>query len=108
MRLGWHYRSRHESLIAFSNHHYYGDELQTFPSPVERGAESGVTMRFVAGAVYDRGGTRTNRAEAEAVAEAEAAADAVVRGLRQVLDAQFDERRRDVSDMSPRRRDARR
>lgn len=69
MRLGWHYRSRHESLIAFSNHHYYGDELQTFPSPVERGAESGVTLRFVEGAVYDRGGTRTNRSEAAAVVD---------------------------------------
>jgi len=67
LRLRWHYRSRHESLITFSNHHYYDDQLQTFPSPLERSAELGVTMRLVEGAVYDRGGTRTNRAEAERV-----------------------------------------
>ena len=68
-RLGleWHYRSRHESLIAFSNQRYYDDKLVTFPSP----ATSDVAVRFVpvAGA-YDRGLTRTNRAEAEAVCDA--------------------------------------
>jgi very-short-patch-repair endonuclease len=31
-RLRWHYRSRREPLIAFSNHHFYDDELVTFPS----------------------------------------------------------------------------
>ena len=31
--LRWHYRSRHESLIAFSNHHYYENGLLTFPGP---------------------------------------------------------------------------
>lgn len=31
--LDWHYRSRDEALIAFSNHHIYGDRLVTFPSP---------------------------------------------------------------------------
>jgi len=30
--LQWHYRSRDESLIAFSNHHIYDDRLVTFPS----------------------------------------------------------------------------
>ena len=29
--LDWHYRSRDESLIAFSNHHIYRDRLITFP-----------------------------------------------------------------------------
>lgn len=29
--LTWHYRSRDERLIAFSNHHIYGDSLTTFP-----------------------------------------------------------------------------
>lgn len=29
--LDWHYRSRDESLIAFSNHHVYGGRLVTFP-----------------------------------------------------------------------------
>lgn len=67
LRLKWHYRSRHESLITFSNHHYYDDELHTFPSPVSHSRELGVSFRLVEDGVYDRGGSRTNRAEAEAV-----------------------------------------
>ncbi len=67
MRLRWHYRSRHESLIAFSNHHYYQNQLHTFPSPQECSAELGVTFRYVAAGVYDRGGSRTNRVEANEV-----------------------------------------
>jgi very-short-patch-repair endonuclease len=31
--LNWHYRSRDESLISFSNHHIYDDRLITFPGP---------------------------------------------------------------------------
>ena len=31
--LDWHYRSRDESLIAFSNRHIYGNRLVTFPGP---------------------------------------------------------------------------
>jgi len=31
--LSWHYRSRDESLISFSNHHIYGGRLVTFPGP---------------------------------------------------------------------------
>lgn len=69
MRLRWHYRSRHESLITFSNHHYYQNELHTFPSPVERSDELGVTFQHVPDGIYDRGGTRTNRIEAERVVE---------------------------------------
>lgn len=60
----WHYRSRHESLIAFSNHQFYENKLLTFPSVNER--ESKVRLVHVNG-VFDRGKTRTNRAEAEAV-----------------------------------------
>ncbi len=69
MRLRWHYRSRHESLIAFSNHHYYQNELHTFPSPAERSEALGVTFRHIAEGVYDRGGSRTNTIEAEAVVD---------------------------------------
>ncbi len=61
----WHYRSRHESLIAFSNAMYYGNRLNTFPSP---DAHSRVSLRKVDG-VYDRGRTKRNRAEAEALCE---------------------------------------
>lgn len=60
----WHYRSRHESLIAFSNVQYYDNKLLTFPSPFER--VSNVTLHVVEG-TYDRGKTKQNRAEAQAV-----------------------------------------
>ncbi len=64
MYLKWHYRSRHESLITFSNRNYYGGKLSTFPSPDD--IRSAVTLEAVDG-VYDKGGGRTNKAEAEAV-----------------------------------------
>lgn len=67
LRLRWHYRSRHETLIAFSNHHYYYNELHTFPSPQERSERLGVTFRHVTDGVYDRGGSSTNRIEAQTV-----------------------------------------
>ena len=35
-RLRWHYRSRAESLIAFSNRTYYDGELNTFPAPLQK------------------------------------------------------------------------
>ncbi len=62
--LNWHYRSRHESLIAFSNHYYYDDRLYTFPAACDR-EHLGVRLEFVEGGVYDRRATRTNRLEAE-------------------------------------------
>jgi hypothetical protein len=65
--LDWHYRSRHESLIAFSNAEYYGGRLETFPAPRAGDRELGLTWRWVEGAVYDRSHTRTNRGEAEAL-----------------------------------------
>jgi len=63
--LRWHYRSQHESLIAFSNHQYYGGRLHTFPSARHREHGLGVELVRVEGGVYDRGGSRTNRREAE-------------------------------------------
>ena len=62
----WHYRSRHESLIAFSNANYYDNRLLTFPSPDDLTTKVG--WQYVEG-VYDRGRSRQNRAEAEAVIE---------------------------------------
>lgn len=62
--LDWHYRSRHESLITFSNTTYYDNRLVTFPSPVTE--DMAVRLERVQG-IYDRGGSRTNRAEAEAI-----------------------------------------
>jgi very-short-patch-repair endonuclease len=63
--LSWHYRSRHESLIAFSNRHYYDGRLITFPAAVNDGV--GVTWCPVDDGEYDFGKSRTNRREAEAV-----------------------------------------
>ncbi len=62
----WHYRSRHESLIAYSNAKYYGNKLYTFPSADNR--VSKVTHIAVEG-YYDRCKTRTNKAEAQAVVD---------------------------------------
>lgn len=61
-RLDWHYRSRHESLIAFSNSHYYGGRLVTFPSPVTE--DRAVRLVHVPNGVYERGKARVNREEA--------------------------------------------
>ncbi len=66
--LDWHYRSRHESLIAFSNHHYYGDRLSTFPSAVVSD-RLGVCFKYVPDCVYDRKKTRTNAKEAQALVD---------------------------------------
>jgi len=65
MHLNWHYRSRHESLIAFSNYWFYKNALRTFPSPH---TNSAVTLRKVSG-IYDGGvrGSHTNKIEAELV-----------------------------------------
>lgn len=62
--LSWHYRSRHESLIAFSNHRYYDSNLITFPAAETRA--SAVEWRRVDG-VYAKGKGRHNQIEAEAI-----------------------------------------
>lgn len=64
MNLAWHYRSRNESLIAFSNHRYYGGSLVTFPSPVTE--DRAVSFHPVKG-VYEKGGARINKPEAMAL-----------------------------------------
>lgn len=65
--LKWHYRSQHESLIAFSNHHFYQGGLIVFPSPYERGRRSGVSWRFVCDGVYEN---RRNQPEAARIVDA--------------------------------------
>jgi very-short-patch-repair endonuclease len=67
--LNVHYRSRDESLIRFSNHHFYDDRLVTFPSPGIRDLWLGVHDVYVPDGRYDAGATRTNRKEAERVVE---------------------------------------
>ncbi|MCF0218264.1 MAG: DUF4011 domain-containing protein [Muribaculaceae bacterium] len=63
-RLSWHYRSKHESLIAFSNSQYYDGNLFTFPSVDDKASK--VVFVPING-TYDRSRTRCNRAEAEAI-----------------------------------------
>ena len=62
----WHYRSRHESLITFSNRCFYGNKLYTFPS-VDDGMPR-VTMVKCAGS-FDTGKSRTNDEEAVKLTE---------------------------------------
>ena len=62
--LSWHYRSKHESLIAFSNSQYYDNRLFTFPSVDDQQAK--VRLVPVAG-VYDKGRTRSNPEESKAI-----------------------------------------
>ena len=64
--LDWHYRSRDEALIAFSNNRYYGDRLVTFPAP-SSGSDA-IKFHKVNG-TYARGQGRVNQNEARAVAE---------------------------------------
>lgn len=67
--LRWHYRSRHEHLIAFSNIKIYNNSLITFPSNVEKALDCGVEYIYVADGVYDRAGKRSNINEAKRVAD---------------------------------------
>ena len=68
--LSWHYRSRHESLIAVSNQEFYDNKLVVFPSPDKARRDSGLALVKLEHSIYDRGGTRTNRVEADAAARA--------------------------------------
>ena len=68
--LRWHYRSRHESLIAVSNREFYENSLLIFPSPDAGRQEVGLRFRHLPSTVYDRGGSSTNVEEAKAVAQA--------------------------------------
>ncbi|MBE7077275.1 MAG: hypothetical protein E7377_01070 [Clostridiales bacterium] len=63
--LTWHYRSKHESLIAFSNAMYYENRLCTFPSP--DALASKVSFVLVEDGLYDRGLSKKNKAEGDAL-----------------------------------------
>ncbi len=67
--LRWHYRSKHEALIAFSNRYFYEGTLITFPSAIAKDEALGVRLIHVPNGVYDRGGRRDNLKEAEVVAD---------------------------------------
>lgn len=67
--LHWHYRSRDEHLIAFSNFKIYNGSLITFPSSIEKAPDLGVEYVYVSDGVYDRGGKKNNMIEAKRVAQ---------------------------------------
>ena len=68
--LRWHYRSRHESLIAVSNAEFYDNKLVIFPAAGTNPYATGIRFDHLPEAIYDRGRTRTNIGEAKAVAKA--------------------------------------
>lgn len=68
--LNWHYRSRHESLIAISNLHFYENKLRIYPSAVDWDDALGLHFVHVSRGVYDPGRTAVNRTEAQVVAAA--------------------------------------
>jgi very-short-patch-repair endonuclease len=66
--LRWHYRSRHEDLITYSNYRFYDGKLHTFPGAVSDAPDLGVELFRVDG-VYRRGATRDNIQEAVKVVD---------------------------------------
>ncbi len=68
-RLLWHYRSKDERLIKFSNHYIYNNSLVTFPSATIDPEGRGVRLVYLPNGTWDRGKSRTNRVEARAVAQ---------------------------------------
>ena len=68
--LRWHYRSRHQSLIAVSNRQFYDNKLFIVPSPYTADAGMGLRFNFIENGIFETGTTRTNPIEAKAVARA--------------------------------------
>lgn len=69
-RLRWHYRSQHESLIAFSNHSFYEDDLILFPSPQRNRDNYGVRFsRVHRGCFVNRRNIEESKIISEAVRE---------------------------------------
>jgi very-short-patch-repair endonuclease len=66
-RLKWHYRSQHESLIAFSNSEFYDNELILFPTAKAKSEELGIKHVFVEDGVYE---ASRNVNEARAIVKA--------------------------------------
>ena len=62
--LKWHYRSRHESLIAVSNREFYDNDLLVYPSPSYTDPELGLKFHYNPNTSYDRGSSSANILEA--------------------------------------------
>lgn len=69
LTLRWHYRSRYEHLIMFSNNEFYDNRLMTFPTQSHSMKNSGVEFIFTPEGIYDRGKSRKNKKEAEKVVD---------------------------------------
>jgi superfamily I DNA and/or RNA helicase/very-short-patch-repair endonuclease len=67
--LRWHYRSRHESLIAVSNQEFYDNHLLVYPSPCHESHDLGLKLEYLPETVYERGKSRSNPLEAKAVVQ---------------------------------------
>lgn len=67
--LKWHYRSRHESLIAFSNKHFYDSKLIVFPSPFKESNEYGVKLHFISRGRFAESGSESSGRNVEEAAE---------------------------------------
>ena len=68
--LRWHYRSEDESLIAFSNYHFYNNKLFTFPNSDITDKSTGLEFLYIDNGVYRPGkGGRDNPVEAKKAAE---------------------------------------
>ena len=70
LMLRWHYRSRHQSLIAVSNQQFYNSGLFIVPSPYTARAGMGLRFHHLPEGRFDSGGTRVNRVEAQTIARA--------------------------------------
>lgn len=76
--LQWHYRSKKERLITFSNFHYYDDQLTSFPDTLKTANHDAKDVellpahefRYIPHGLYDRGATRKNHIEAKEVVTA--------------------------------------
>lgn len=66
--LKWHYRSKHDSLIAVSNYEFYDNKLVVFPTPSDSIDSKGLIFNHIINSFYDRGNTSTNPLEAKYVA----------------------------------------
>ncbi|RAX49540.1 DNA helicase [Arthrobacter sp. AQ5-05] len=103
--LSWHYRSQDESLIAFSNKHYYAGKLSSFPSPRNGAALTGIdgygiSLRRVQGTFHRTGAAgilRTNPVEAgHIVAEVKARFDASPEAIPSIGVVTFNAPQRDL------------
>ncbi len=70
LMLRWHYRSRHQSLIAVSNQQFYNSGLYVVPSPYTTRSGMGLRFHHLPEGRFDSGASRINRVEAQTIARA--------------------------------------